>query len=132
MKKYPGVQVIFAKPGYYKRSRSFEIGLDLIKDYPALQGIFAFNDMMAIGISDALIISGEEGKWIIVGFGATEEGRRAIREGRINASVYNNPTQIGNLAVKYALMALKGEKVPSRKLVRTELVTKESLLLPFE
>lgn len=132
MKKYPGVQVVYSKPGYYKRSRGFEIGLELIKHYPQLKGIFAFDDMMAIGVSDSLIISGDSSNWVIVGFDATAEGKRAILEGRINASVFNNPSQIGYLAVKYALMALRGEKVPQQYLIKTELVTKESLSLPFE
>lgn len=132
MKKYPDIQVVYTKPAYFKRSRSFEIGLELIKNYPNLKGVFAFDDMMAIGVSDALIISGKEGKWVIVGFDATEEGRRAIKEGRISASIYSNPSEIGRLSVKYAILAIKGDKIPSFTLVKTELITKESLLMPFE
>ncbi len=132
MKKYPDIQVVYTKPAYFKRSKSFDIELELIKNYPGLKGVYAFDDMMAIGVSDALIISGEEGKWVIVGFDATEEGRRASKEGRISASIFNNPNQIGGIAVKYALMAIKGEKVPPQNLVKTELITKESLLMPFE
>jgi ribose transport system substrate-binding protein len=132
MKSSPNIQVIFTKPAYYKRSKAFEIALALIKDYPDIKGVFCFNDMMAIGISDALVVSGMERKWVIVGFDGTDEGRRAVKEDRIQATFYNNPFQMGKIAVKYALMVHRGEKVPEEKLTKTEFITKESLLLPFE
>jgi ribose transport system substrate-binding protein len=132
MKNFPNIQIIFTKPAYYKRSRAFEIALALIKDYPDIKGVFCFNDMMAIGISDALVVSGMERKWVLVGFDGTDEGRRAVKEDRIQATFYNNPFQMGKIAVKYALMAYRGEKIPGEKLTKTEFITKESLLLPFE
>jgi ribose transport system substrate-binding protein len=132
IKEYPGITVISTDPGYYKRSRAFDIGLGLIKKHHALKGVFAFNDAMAIGVSDALIISGWEKECIIVGFDGTEEGKRAIKEGRIDASLTNNPFQMGKLAIKYSLMAARGEKVPPLSLIKTELITRDSLLLPFE
>ncbi len=131
-KDLPEIKMISTPPGYYKRSRGFDIGIALVREHPDLKGIFAFNDAMAIGVSDAFIISGWEGKCVIVGFDGTEEGRRAIKEGRIEASLTNNPFQMGKLSIKYALMAAKKEKVPPLTLIKTDLITRESLLLPFE
>jgi len=132
MKSHPEIQVIFTKPGYYKRSKGFEIGMDLLKSYEDLDGVFAFNDMMAIGVADALSIVGTGKKPIIIGFDGTEEGKRAVKEGRIDATFFNNPYQMGYLGVKYALAACKGGKVPPVTLTKTDFMTKEKLFLPFE
>jgi len=132
IKESQEIKVVATSPGFYKRSRGFDIGLGLVKEHPGLKGVFAFNDAMAIGVSDAFIISGWEGKCVIVGFDGTEEGKRAIREGRIEASLTNNPFQMGKQSIKFALMAARGEKVPPLTLIKTDLITRESLLLPFE
>jgi len=132
IKSFPEIQVIFTKPGYYKRSKGFEIGMDLLKSYEDLDGVFAFNDMMAIGVSDALSIVGTDNKPIIIGFDGTEEGKRAVKEGRIDATFFNNPYQMGYLAVKYALTVCRGGKVPPLTLTKTDFMTKEKLFLPFE
>ncbi|MDQ7824048.1 MAG: sugar ABC transporter substrate-binding protein [Candidatus Eremiobacteraeota bacterium] len=132
LKGSPEIRVIYTRPGYYKRSTGFEVSLNLFRDYPELKGVFAFNDMMAIGISDSIVVSGREGSLIIVGYDATEEGRRAIKEGRIDASVFVNPFYMGRIAVKQAIMAHRGEKIPPLTLIKAEFILKDSMLLPFE
>ena len=93
-------------------------------------GVFAFNDLMALGVQDAAHLSHLD-TMSIVGFDASEYGISAVKEGRIAATVTQSPYDMGKIGVEQATALASGEKVPPSIFTRTELVTKEQLEHPF-
>ena len=62
----------------------------------------------------------------MLGFDAIGDARKAIKEGRMEATVAQFPDEMGRSAVETALHAFKGEQVPKDINVRIGLVTKEN------
>ena len=91
---------------------------------PDIRGVFAFNDMMALGVADAAALA-KIRRPFIVGFNGSLQGINAIQEGRIDATVDQNPREIGALAVENALRLMKGEQVPAQVFTRTEIIVRE-------
>ena len=74
---------------------------------------------------EAIAAAGKTGKIKVVGFDAVDDARKAIQAGTILASVAQFPSEMGRLAVEDAAKLVRGgEKPPSERKVRIELVTK--------
>lgn len=131
MKKYPQIQVMTAPPADFSRAKAFEISKEIFKQHKLITGVFALNDLMALGVTDALETTRTKNVSII-GFDATEMGMKAVMEGRINATITQYPHDMGKIAVESLLKIKRGEKLPSLILTKTELVTTEKLRMPFE
>ncbi len=128
---YNTIRTLTSPPGDFNRTNAFEITRTCLKDHPEINGVFAFNDRMALGVSDAKTVSKIK-SLVIVGFDATEEGIKAVKEGRIDATVTQSPYTIGKSGVESALKLMNGEKVEQRMYTNTELVNREKLQLPFQ
>jgi len=129
LKDSPEISTVTAG-GDWEREASFKLCKSLFGKSGDFAAVFACADVMALGASDAAQFTGMN-NMIIVGFDGTQQGITAIREGRINGTVTQSPYEIGKLGVENALRLIKGEKVPSRIYTTTELISRESLKLPF-
>lgn len=131
MESHPQLKVITAPAGDFARTKAFDISKEIFRKHQDIKGVFALNDMMAIGISDALE-SLKLKRMCIVGFDATEVGTKAILDHRIDATITQYPYDIGKIGVESVLKLKKGESLSPLIFTRTELVTRERLLMPFE
>lgn len=131
LSNYSSIRTLTSPPGEFNRTRAFEITKDYLKEHPEINGVFAFNDLMALGVSDAMAVNKIK-NLVIVGYDATEEGIKAVKEGRIDATITQSPYTIGKSGVESALKLLNGVKVEQRIYTNTELVNREKLQLPFQ
>lgn len=82
---------------------------EFLKDKPQIDAVLAANDAMGIGAADALAQAGYAISTIpIVGVDATSDGRAAIRDGRLNFTVFQDPQAQGAGAVEAAIQMLGG------------------------
>jgi ribose transport system substrate-binding protein len=132
MKRYPGITIVKGSLADFEREKAFQVGRKLFKENPQVSGVFAFNDLMALGAADAARLCAMKHHVFIVGFDASEYGLKAIKEGRIDATVTQDPSNMGKIGVESATRLMKGENVPHEIFTSTELVTKEKLELPFQ
>jgi len=77
---------------------------------------------MALGAVEAIEASGKDIK--VVGFDATDDGVKAVEDGKMIATIAQKPTEIGETAIETAVKSLKGEKVEKNIPVELELVKK--------
>jgi ABC-type sugar transport system substrate-binding protein len=96
----------------------------LLRANPDLEGIFAVNDEMALGIADALVTAGRRGEIAVIGMDGTSEALAAIRRGDMSATVSQYPYAMGELAIQACLAALDGETVPRRIDAPVQVVTR--------
>ena len=99
---------------------------DILTSKPAVKGIFAANDLMALGAAEAVKARGKAGKVLIVGFDAIPEAAQAILNGTMAASVAQSPYNMGKFGVQNALRAVTGKSVAKRIDTGTVLVTKKN------
>ncbi|MGW5768541.1 ABC transporter permease/substrate-binding protein [Streptomyces longwoodensis] len=126
LKAYPGIQVVAQQPADFDRTKGLDVMSNLLQAHPDVQGVIAANDEMALGAVKAL--GAKAGKSVqVVGFDGTPDGLKAVEQGTLYASVAQQPSQLGRIAVDNALRALDGKEVPATVKVPVKVVTKENV-----
>ncbi|MDQ1045740.1 substrate-binding domain-containing protein [Streptomyces sp. V4I2] len=126
LKAYPGIQVLAQQPADFDRTKGLDVMSNLLQAHPDVQGVIAANDEMALGAIKAL--GSKAGKSVqVVGFDGTPDGLKAVEAGTLYASVAQQPTQLGRIAVDNALRALQGKKIEETVKVPVKVVTKENV-----
>jgi len=127
---YPAIRTAVIPVAGFNERTAYDACRIMIKKYPAVKGIFAVNDVMAIGAAKAL--EGADNKGIMVtGFDGTIEGLTAVREKRIDATVNQFPGEMGRLVVENALKLRRGDTEQPLILMEPEIITIETVQLPF-
>ncbi|MGW5196144.1 ABC transporter permease/substrate-binding protein [Streptomyces spiralis] len=126
LKAYPGIRVVAQQPADFDRTKGLDVMSNLLQAHPDVQGVIAANDEMALGAVKAL--GSKAGKSVqVVGFDGTPDGLTAVKNGTLYASVAQQPSQLGRIAVDNALKAVQGKKVESTVKVPVKVVTKENV-----
>ena len=95
---------------------------DLLNSYPdKINLVLCMNDDTAIGALNAIEASGAKGISVI-GFDGNASAVELIAAGKMTATVAQQPVLMGNLSVKTALSAIKGEKVEPSVVVDTVII----------
>ncbi|GHD99188.1 ABC transporter permease/substrate-binding protein [Streptomyces alanosinicus] len=126
LKAYPGIQVLAQQPADFDRTKGLDVMSNLLQAHPDVQGVIAANDEMALGAVKAL--GAKAGTSVqVVGFDGTPDGLTAVKNGTLYASVAQQPTQLGRIAVDNALNAVRGKKVEPTVKVPVKVVTKDNV-----
>ncbi|SED05236.1 monosaccharide ABC transporter substrate-binding protein, CUT2 family [Streptomyces sp. 2231.1] len=126
LKAYPGIQVVAQQPADFDRTKGLDVMSNLLQAHPDVQGVVAANDEMALGAIKAL--GSKAGRSVqVVGFDGTPDGLKAVQDGTLYASVAQQPTQLGRIAVDNALRAVQGKKVEPTVKVPVKVVTKDNV-----
>jgi ribose transport system substrate-binding protein len=126
IKAAPGVTIVASQPANWERDQGFNVFQNMLQAHADIDTVFACNDIMALGAVEAIAAAGKTGKVRVLGFDAIDDARRAIVEGRMDATVAQYPDEMGRSAIDAAVKALKGETVPADISVRIGLVTKDN------
>jgi ribose transport system substrate-binding protein len=119
IKKYPNIQVVATQPADFDRSKGLDVATNLLQAHADAVGIFAENDEMALGAIQAL--GARAGKSVfVVGFDGTADGVAAIKAGTMNASIAQQPTELGKSAVTTLLALINGK--PAEKTIGVPVV----------
>ncbi len=126
LKAYPGIQVVAKQPADWDRTKGLDVMTNLLQANPDIDGVFAENDEMALGAIKAL--GAKAGKSVqVIGFDGTADGLKAVEAGTLYASVAQQPTELGRIAVQNAVKAAAGDKVEKSVMVPVKVVTKENV-----
>ncbi len=121
-----GLKVAAELPADSDRAKGQQVMEDILTSKPTVKGVFAANDLMALGAAEAVRARGKTGQILLVGFDAIPEAAKAILSGQLAASVAQNPSNMGKFGVENALQALQGKSVAKRIDTGTTLVTKKN------
>ena len=124
--KHPGMRIVASQPANWERDQGFTVFQNMLQAHADIDAVFACSDLMALGAVEAIAAAGRSGRIRVVGFDALDDARKAIAEGRMEASVAQSPRDMGRLAVESAARVLRGEAVPADQKVPIALVTKGS------
>lgn len=120
------VEIVASQAASFDRAEGLNVTQNILQANPDIQGIFAQNDEMALGAVQALgERAGSEVQ--IVGFDAIDDALQAIQEGTMNATVAQQPDEIGRLGVENAMQITAGETVDEQIPVEVNLVTEENV-----
>ena len=117
------LEVVGSQTANFNRAEGMTVMENLLQSDGAIAGVFAHNDEMALGAVEAIAAIGKPIQ--VVGFDATDDALAAVQEGRMLATVAQQPDQMGKTAVDSAQKLIDGETVESSIPVEVKLVTKE-------
>jgi len=113
--------VLASQPADFDRTKGLNVMENLLASKGAVQAVFAQNDEMALGALRA--IGATNKNVLVVGFDGTDDGIKAVKSGKLAATIAQQPELIGSLGVETADKLLKGEKVEAKIPVALKVVT---------
>ncbi|MBS1786837.1 MAG: substrate-binding domain-containing protein [Acidobacteria bacterium] len=130
-KEFPGITLIpIIFYGESVATKSLSVAEDILTANPDLAGIFASNETSTVGAVNAIRQRNLVGKITLVGFDASPDLVRGIKEGEIDSLVLQDPFKMGYEGVKTIIDKLAG-KTPERRIdTGVKLITKENMNTP--
>ncbi len=114
-------KILASQPADFDRSKGLNVMENLLTAQPEVQAVFAQNDEMALGALRAIQAAGKK-DLVLVGFDGTDDGVKAVKGGKMAATIAQQPEKIGEIGVQTADKVLKGEKVEASIPVELKLI----------
>lgn len=108
------------------QDEGYDIATDMLQANPEINIIFGRADGLALGASQAARNAGVE-NILVVGFDGDPSGLTAVKDGMLGATITQQTTLMGKLALQSALKLIAGEDVPAEQLQEGILTTAENV-----
>ena len=118
------LEVVASQTADFDRTKGMSVMENMLQANGDIQAVFAANDEMALGAVEAVAGAGKN--ILVVGFDATDDAVAAIKEGRMAATIAQQPALIGATAVENALKLINGESIEKSIPVEVTLITKDN------
>jgi ribose transport system substrate-binding protein len=131
--RHPGIELVAHVRGDYQREPARRAFAALLESHAALDGVLCANDIMAIGVLDALQAAGRQSA--VVGVNAIPQAIDAIGRGDMLATADFNAMLMCHLATECAIRHLHGEAVPTEIALPVAIVDRHNWQdwnLPYE
>ena len=131
--QYPGIELAGQVAGDYVREVARERAAEWLRGHAQPDACLVANDIMAIGVLDALDAAGRQAA--VVGVNAIPQAIEAIAQGRMLATADFNAMQMAYLATECAVRHLRGEEIPARIELPVQIVDRSNYAqwnLPYE
>lgn len=107
--KYPNIKVLAEQPANWNREEALTLMENWMQAYEGeIDGVVAHNDEMALGAIQALEAKGLKDEIPVTGVDAIKDGCQAIKDGRFEATVFQDAELEGRLGVQVAMQVLAG------------------------
>lgn len=129
LKKNPNVKILAQKPANWSRDEALSTTENWLQTYPGkIDGIIAHNDEMALGAIQALEAKNLKDKIPVAGVDAIKDACQAIKDGRMEATVFQDAALEGRLGVRVAYQVATGNP-PEEAInyIKMELITKDNV-----
>ncbi len=115
------VQVVAKQAADFDRAKGLTVMENILQSHKDIQAVFAHNDEMALGAVQALEAAGMKNV-VVVGFDATDDAVKAVKDGKMSATIAQKPTEIGKIGVQTAVKVAKKQSVEKSIPVALDLV----------
>ncbi len=122
LKNYKDIKIA-RTVAYFDREKSYQAVKNLLEQGKQFDAIFAHNDNMILGAIDAYSSSHEKLPFL-VGFDAIPEALAAIEQGKLDATIAQNPSEMGEIAVESIIKNLREEQLSPVVFVELSLIQK--------
>jgi inositol transport system substrate-binding protein len=125
--KYPDIKVVLSQPGDWGREKALALMENWIQSGTKFDALICHNDEMAMGAITALKAAGKLSQVKIISIDAIPDALTALKNGDIAATLFQDATGQGKLALELAVKAANGEKFDKMNMIPFELVTKDNV-----
>jgi len=126
--KNPGMRLLANQTAEWDRAKGMSLMENWIQSYgDGINAVFAQNDEMAMGALLAIEQSGRKGKIVVVGVDAIADALQAVKDGRLDATVFQDAKGQGAAAVATAVKIMRHEAFEKQTMIPFQLVTRENV-----
>ncbi len=126
--KQAGLQLLAAQTAEWDRAKAVSLMENWIQSFgPKIQAVFAQNDEMAMGALLALEQTGQKSRVVVVGVDAIADALQAVKDGRLDATVFQDAERQGGTALEIAWKIVRRQAYDSEVYIPFQLVTRENV-----
>ncbi|MBS3736115.1 MAG: D-ribose ABC transporter substrate-binding protein [Candidatus Bipolaricaulota bacterium] len=103
------LEIVASEPAGFAQNEGYEVMQNILTAQPEIDAVFAQNDLMALGALQAIEGAGRLDELFVVGFDAVDPAIEAIDNGRLSATIMQQPALMGEMGVEQAVQLLEGE-----------------------
>src|SRR5690625_366853 len=105
------MEIVSSQTANFDRTEGLSVMENILQGNKDIDAVFGHNDEMALGAIEALESQGILDDVIVVGFDATDDARDAVKDGRLDATIAQQPDLISEAAIEAAIQIANGEEV---------------------
>ncbi|MFZ9399166.1 MAG: sugar ABC transporter substrate-binding protein [Opitutales bacterium] len=126
--KYPGLKLVDHQTASWDRAKAMALTENWIQAHKGkFSAVFAHNDEMAMGALLALERAGLKKDVYVIGIDAIAQALSAVKEGRLDATVFQDAVGQGKGSVDAALQLAKKQPCAKETMIPFQLVTRENV-----
>jgi len=126
--KYPGLKLVDHQTASWDRAKAMALTENWIQAHKGkFSAVFAHNDEMAMGALLALERAGLKKDVTVIGIDAIAQALTAVKEGRLDATVFQDAVGQGKGSVDAAILLAKKQPCPKETLIPFQLITRDNL-----
>lgn len=127
IKEYPGIEVVATQPADFDRGEALDVMTNVLQANPDIDGVYAANDEMALGVVAALESRGLAGEVQVVGNDGIADALEAVSVGDMYATHAESPYALGKEVIKLAEAIASGENPEEDIVLEGKLVKKDDV-----
>ncbi len=129
LSNYPAIKVVASQTAEWDRAKGMSIMENWIQVHgKILNAVFAQNDEMAMGALQAVEQAGLKDKIKIIGIDAIADALQAVKQGRLDATVFQDAKGQAYKAVEIAYQLIKKDPIAEKSIfIPFRLVTKDNI-----
>ena len=128
LEKTPGLKLLAEQTAEWDRAKGMALMENWIQSYgDRIDAVFAQNDEMGMGALLALEQAKRKQKVVLVSVDAIADALVAVREGRLDATVFQDAKGQGSTAVETAVKIIRKQPYEKQVYIPFQLVTKENV-----
>ncbi|ARB73158.2 TPA: D-allose transporter substrate-binding protein [Pasteurella multocida] len=101
------IKLVASQPADWDRIKALDVATNVLSRNPNIKAFYAANDTMAMGVAQAVANAGKQGKVLVVGTDGVPEARKMVSEGKLTATVAQDPAEIGAKGLRLLVEAQK-------------------------
>ena len=125
--KFPGATIVVEQTANWDRAQALTLMENWLSSGRRIDAVIAQNDEMALGAYKAIAAAGRQKEILVIGIDAIPDALRAVSEGKLVGTVFQDAKGQGALAVELAKRLAEGQKVKHDNDIPFQLVTRENL-----
>lgn len=131
--KYPDIKVVARQEGAFDQEKSLNAMTDILQKFPQIDAVFGANDDNTVGAEKAIDNAGrykplgDRQHILVIGADGTAQALSAIRAGKQDATISQNPIQMAAKSLSFIADYLAKKPVPPTYAWPTLLIDKSNI-----
>jgi inositol transport system substrate-binding protein len=125
--KYPDAKIVLQQTANWDRAQALNLMENWLASGQKIDAVIAQNDEMALGALKAIEAAGRQKDIAVIGIDAIPDALKAVADGRLVGTVFQDAKGQGALAVDLAVQLVQGKQVKHDNYIPFQLVTKDNV-----